>query len=103
MKPRVSEWKKILDIFQCNKCFKFGHYRAECKLKLRFDNCKFCATMDSDHESADFLDAPSVHHSCCNCKDKEGFKTKFHYFSRCKTLKITPEDKYIEFREKKKV
>ena len=67
--------------------------------------------MDSDHESADCPDARIPgHHICRNCKDKKGFKThnagektKFHYFSRCKTLKIPPEDKYIEFREKIKV
>ena len=73
---------------KCNKCFKFGHYRAECKLKLRFGYCKFCATMDNDHESADCPDARIPgHHICRNCKDKKGFKThnagektKFHFF-----------------------
>ena len=67
--------------------------------------------MDSDHESADCPDARIPgHHICRNCKDKKGFKThnagektKFHFFSRCKTLKIPPEDKYIEFRDKIKV
>jgi len=67
---------KILDIFQCNKFFKFENYRAECKLNKRFGYCKFCAPMDSDHESADCSDARIPgHHICRNCKDKKGFKT----------------------------
>jgi hypothetical protein len=72
----AGECGKILDVSQCNKCFKYGHYRVKCKLRFKIGNCKFCAATDSNHESADCPDARiPEHHRCCNCKDKKGFKT----------------------------
>ncbi len=109
VKIKVSEWRKVLDVSQCNKCLKYGHYRAECKSHYAIGNCRYCAVTDSRHES---VNCSVVHiyeaHKCLNCISKKGYKThnagekskcEFfmeYYFSKCKVFQIEPEEKYKE-------
>jgi hypothetical protein len=113
VKIRVSDWKRVLEISQCHKCQKYGHFKAECKSRSRYGNCKFCGALDSNHESGDCPDIHIYeHHRCSNCRDMRGFKTHNagekmkcehfmnYYFSRCDSLKFKPEEKYIECHKK---
>jgi hypothetical protein len=116
LKIRLSEWHKIFETSQCNKCLKYGHFRNECKTRMTIGNCKYCGESDSNHESAE---CPELHfdnnHKCINCKQKKGYAThnageryecEFFlefYMSACERLKITPENKYVVAMEKVKV
>jgi hypothetical protein len=111
LKIKVQSWKKVLETNQCHRCLKYGHFKNECRVRMlnNIGNCRYCAEVDSKHES---IRCPIIrtedNHCCLNCKGKAGFKThnagerincQFfieYYMAKCSALKIDPEEKYVE-------
>jgi hypothetical protein len=98
---KVEEWKKEIDMKQCFNCWKYQHYKANCRRSTK--TCRYCAKENS-HDSWHCPDKLNrENHRCINCKGRKGHEACDRmnclyfineYLNKCKMENIEPDIKY---------